>query len=278
MTTAPKRIEGAGRRGRRRPAPLGRALLASALLGCAGCATIPRWLAPVELRAPDEDVAAALGDFHRGPTRASEPAATAAPPEPTNLRPCCAFGDDFKIVYGVVPIPGYVLHNMRGPEDVGPHMYNAGLFESVSSEEPGGLTRENNGLVYTCRGGFIDLAHLRDYADMTVYLAAQIGRQMDTGGVIELADQGGERRIVLRPIAAERIADVGRLPLAVALAQWLSLHLSPRHELASWYGYAAVTYWPEKMSAFTPEDLYSSHLGIKLAGGIVMFHDTSSDV
>ena len=101
---------------------------------------------------------------------------------------------------------------------------------------------------------------------------------MESGGVIELADQGGKRRILLRPIDAERIADVGRHPLAVALAQWLAFQLSTWHEIASWYGYAPVPYWPEKMSAFSPEDLYSSLLGIKLAGGILLFHDTSDDV
>ncbi len=252
-------------------------LLVSALLGCAGCTTIPLWRAPVERRAPDADVAAALGDSYGGPKHAFDPASIPEPPEPTNLRPCCAFGDDFKIVYGVVPIPGYVLHNMRGPGEVGPHRYNVGLLESVASEEPGGLERENNGLVYTCRSGFIDLAHLREYADMTVYLAAKIERRMETGGVIELADQGGKRRILLRPIDAERIADVGRHPLAVALAQWLGFQMSTWHELASWYGYAPVPYWPEKMSAFSPEDLYSSLLGIKLAGGIILVHDTSND-
>jgi len=268
----------AARRVRRRHALPTGVLLVSALLGCAGYATIPLWRVPVEVRAPDDDVAAALGDSYGGPTHGFDPAAIPEPPEPTNLRLCCVFGGDFKIVYGVVPIPGYVLHNMRGPEEIGPHKYNVGLLESVSSEEPGGLERENNGLVYTCRSGFIDLAHLRDYADITVYLAAKIARWMDTGGVIELADQGGKRRILLQPIDAERIADVGRHPLAVALAQWLAFQMSTWHELASWYGYAPVPYWPEKMSAFSPEDLYSSLLGIKLAGGIILFHDTSDDV
>jgi hypothetical protein len=268
----------AARRVRRRHAAPARVLFIAAFLGCAGSETIPLWRAPIEASAPDANVAAALGDSYGGPRHGFDQAAIREPPEPTNLRPCCLFGDDFKIVYGGVPIPGYVLHNMRGPEEVGPHKYNVGLLESVSSEEPGGLTRENNGLVYTCRSGFIDVAHLRDYADMTVYLAAKIERQMDTGGVIELADQGGKRRILLQPIGAERITDVGRRRLTVALAQWLVFQISTWHELASWYGYAPVPYWPEEMSAFSPEDLYSSLLGIKLAGGIILFHDTSDDI
>jgi hypothetical protein len=235
---------------------------------------MPLWRASIEMRAPDAEVAAALGDAYRGPTYVFDPTAIPEPPEPSNLRPCCAFGDDFKIVYGVVPIPGYVLHNMRGPEDVGPHKYNAGFIESLPRENP---DRENNGLVYTCRGGFVDLAHMREYADMTVYLAAKIERRLDTGGVIELADQGGKRRIRLRAIDAERIADVGRHALAVELAQWLALQMSTWHEIASWYGYGSVPYWPEKMSAFSPEDVYSTLLGIKLAGGIISSHDIGDD-
>ncbi len=263
---------------RRRRAPPAGVLLVAAILGCAGHATNPLWRVPVEVRAPDDDVAAALGDSSGASTHAFDPAAIPEPPEPTNIRPCCMFGDDLRIVYAGIPIPGYVLDNVRGPEEIGPHKYNAGLLESISSEEPGGLTRENNGLVYACRSGFIDLAHLRDFADLTVYLAAKVERQMGTGGVIELADQGGERRILLQPIDAERIAVVGRHPLATALAQWLAFQISTWHELASWYGDSQIPWWPEKMSAFSPEDLYSSLLGIKLAGGIILFHETSDVV
>ena len=111
-------------------------LLVVLLLGCG--TTLPLWRAPIEMRAPDDEVAAALGDSYRGPTPVVDPAPALEPPEPTSVRPCCAFGDDFKIVYGVVPIPGYELHNMRGLEDVGLHKYNVGLL---------GLKRENNGLV-----------------------------------------------------------------------------------------------------------------------------------
>ena len=53
--------------------------------------------------------------------------------------------------------------------------------------------REHNGLVYTCRGGFIDTAHVRDYADWAIFLVAQIARLAETGGVVELPDEGGRR-------------------------------------------------------------------------------------
>ena len=39
-----------------------------------------------------------------------------------------------------------------------------------------------------------------------------------------------------------------------------------------------MPFWPEKMSAFSPEDIYSSLLGIKLAGGIISSHEAGDDV
>lgn len=249
-----------------------------ALLGCTGCAAIPLWHSSAEVRVPDSVVAAAMGDSYRGPAHVFDPAGIPDPLEPTNLRPCCAFGADLKVQIGVVPIPGFALDNMRSFDEVGPHKYNIAPLESSSSQMPGDIADENNGLIYTCRGGFIDLAHVRDCADLTVYLTAKVQRLMDAGGVIELADQGGKRHIRIEPVDAERIADVGRRELAVALAQWLTFQISTWHEIATWYGFSSMATWPEKMSAFTPEDLYSNMVGIKLAGGIISSRDGSDEI
>ena len=62
----------------------------------------------------------------------------------------------------------------------------------------------------------------------------------------------------------------GRRLLAVTAAQWVAFELSVWHEIATWYGYASIKAFPEKISAFTPEDLYSNLLGIKICAGIVM--------
>ncbi|HYC53662.1 MAG TPA: DUF4056 domain-containing protein [Candidatus Binatia bacterium] len=256
-------------------------LVAAVLLcaaGGAGCARmIPQWRAPAEVRAPDAAVAAALGDSYRGATTVFDPSSIPVVPEPTNLRPCCAFGADLKVAVGAVPVPGFSLDNIRGPEDIGPHKFNIGLFETATDEERGLIQRENNGLVYTCRGGFIDIAHIRDNADMTVYLSATLARLLESGGEIKLSDQGGQRRIVLRKIPRERIGGVGRRPMSLAMAQWLAYQISVWHEIATWYGYATIPTWPEKVSAFSPEDLYSNLIGIKLASGIVSLRDTGDE-
>lgn len=260
--------------GRRRT--VARWVVVLAALGASGCVKAPVWQTPAALRAPDSAVAAALGDVGRS-ARPIDPALIPGLPMPSHLRPCCAFGTDLKVTLGTVPIPGFTLDNMRGPDDLGPHTYNRGVLTVDASDERGVIDTERNGLVYTCRGGFIDIAHVRDHADLTVFLTAAIARHMEQGGVINLPKQGGRAQVTLHPIDAQRIKRTGRRRLALAMAQWLAFHFSVWHEIASWYGYGALSGVPEKVSAFSPEDLYSNLLGIKLAGGIVTQREMSDE-
>ena len=43
--------------------------------------------------------------------------------------------------------------------------------------------------------------------------------------------------------------------LTMAIARRLAFQLSIWHEIATWYGWSAVPGYPEKLSAFSPEDL-----------------------
>ncbi len=80
-----------------------------------------------------------------------------------------------------------------------------------------------------------------------------------------------------RPVPPETIEKYGRIRLAVVMAKWLAFQLSIWHEIATWYGFASLAEWPEKISAFSPEDLYSNQLGVRLAGAIVLSNDARSD-
>jgi hypothetical protein len=93
---------------------------------------------------------------------------------------------------------------------------------------------------------------------------------MDGGGAIELPPLGGSRRLVLRAVPASAIQEHGRRLLAVRLAQWAAFQLAVWHEIAQFYGYSALASWSERVSAFSPEDLYSDLLGTKIAGGIIL--------
>ena len=78
-------------------------------------------------------------------------------PPPRVIRTCCAFGSDLHLM--IFPILKYT--DITSVNLLGPHGYlgNAG---------------EGNGIIYTRRGGFVDMAHLRDQADWTAYLYSRI--------------------------------------------------------------------------------------------------------
>jgi hypothetical protein len=171
---------------------------------------------------------------------------------------------------GPVPVPFFSLSNIVGLDQVGPHTYDAEPFSASASSKRDSFMRENNALLYTCRGGFIDLAHVRDNADWTLFWAAAIARASGTGATIELPDEGGARRVHLRPLPPDLIARYGLRRVAITVAQWLAFELSVWHEIATTYGWRALELYPEYLSAFSPEDLYSNLLGIKIAGGLLV--------
>lgn len=249
---------------------------ALALLAVTACPEA-KWEAAEALRAPDHAVAAALGDLGHGTIRDLDAADVPDIAAPQSLRPCCAFGTDLQVKVGSVPVPGIELANLIGLEEIGPHGYDNGLVSLDATDTRGWVDDEKNGLVYTCRGGFIDTAHIRDNADLTLYLAAQVGRKMERGGSIALPDQGGTIRARLKAVDPELLERYGRRKLAIPMAQWLAFQMSIWHEIATWYGYASMAAWPEKISAFSPEDLYSNLLGTKIAGGIIFGYGAASD-
>ncbi len=245
-----------------------RLLLAALLVMTAGCAKPPRWAGRDK---PSPADAAILVESKAGET-ARKLLEEEVPPIPirTRLRPCCAFGTGLKVRVGAVPVPGFRIGNIIGPDEVGPHTYDSGaLTRSSQSGTSGFRHREGNGLLYTCRGGFIDTAHVRDYVDWTVYLGSTLARNLSTGTTIEFPDEGGQRRIVSRPISQEAIDRHGLARIAASMAQWISFQLSIWHEIATWFGWSWTKTFPETASAFSPEDLYSNVLGVKLFGATI---------
>ena len=134
-----------------------------------------------------------------------------------------------------IPVPWYRYKPLRNSADIGPHEYDPGLLQilpspvddelrarSDGSERP---KREHNGIIYTCRGGFLDTAHIRDFADFAWFLAARVEERLETGGTIELEDYGGRRRVTIRPVSGEKIREAGRIPVERdALYQVVRVH------------------------------------------------------
>ncbi|MBW2292064.1 MAG: DUF4056 domain-containing protein [Deltaproteobacteria bacterium] len=198
-------------------------------------------------------------------------------PAPSHLRPCCAFGSGIRVRLGPIPVPGVLLENIIGPEDVGVHRYDNGLMSLRKGEDGLEIVKESNGLVYTCRGGFLDTAHVRDYSDWTVYLASQIARAVDTGTTLTLKNEGAVRKIHIQPLPADLLELSELRATVIALSQYLAFQLSIWHEISTWLGWSASAAFSEEASAFSPEDLYSNLVGIKIAGRVMKDLNASSE-
>src|SRR5206468_4968727 len=103
-----------------------------------------------------------------------------------------------------------------------------------------------------------------------------IARAALTGTTVELPPEGGKRRVTIRPLPAALIETYGLRRTVVTMAQWLAFQLSLWHEIATAYGWASIELYPEYVSAFSPEDVYSNLLGIKMAGGLILQRGSAS--
>ncbi len=164
-------------------------------------------------------------------------------PPPRIIRTCCGFGAEI----GVVAVPFFKKTDITSVDKMGAHKFMGG-----------GL--EDNGIIYTRRGGFIDLGHLRDCADWTAYLYNLIKTsQTDSKfSKMELRNEGGEKSLELNVPA--NLTEEQIIELAGRIAYDLSLW----HEISTWFGARYVPLVPEKFSSFSPEDMYSNLLGVHM--------------
>ncbi|HLB73953.1 MAG TPA: DUF4056 domain-containing protein [Sedimentisphaerales bacterium] len=129
------------------------------------------------------------------------------------------------------------------------------------------------GIVYTCRGGHIDLAHLRIAADWSMYLANMsfdnlIKNKKEFSFKSKPAPSMYYVKITypanwadMRQNERERIAR----EFSLTLGQYFGYVASTWHEIATWFGYKFVALLPEFSSSFSWEDSYSNLLGTRLA-------------
>jgi hypothetical protein len=149
--------------------------------------------------------------------------------------------------------------NFTDVNQLGTHNYESGRSEQ-------------NGIIYTCRGGHIDIAHLRKAADWTAYLAERTYLQLIEGTTdfnfklyepsiyhvhIEYPDDwsllpAAEKKRIAQDVSI----DVGGYFSHVGLT-W--------HEILTWHDYSTTQIYPQNPSAFSWEDSYSNTLGEYLA-------------
>jgi hypothetical protein len=160
---------------------------------------------------------------------------------PRIIRTCCSFGSDV----GVMGVPFFKLTETTSIEDLGDHHY-------LGSKD------EGNGIVYTRKGGFIDVGHLRDQADWTAYFYFLISNHRGEKIELKLPHEGGTKRLQIG--VPDSISDDD----AILLSGRIAYDLSVWHEIATWFGVSSVPFVPERYSAFSIEDDYSNLLGINL--------------
>lgn len=192
---------------------------------------------------------------------------------PESLRPCCAFGYDLQVRAVGVPIPVYQIGNILTLSTLGNHRYNDSALGAVKNIV--GLSEEKSGLIYTRHGGFIDIAHVRDTADNTFYLFTQIYSRLGQDWRLFYSEELGVRRIQLHAFTPPASMSE-RYTIAAWLAGHLAFQLAQWHEIAQWYGFESVPGFPEEISAFSPEDLYSNLLGARLAINVILHGQAGS--
>jgi len=162
--------------------------------------------------------------------------------------------------------------NFSNPQALGRHGYQFSLSEK-------------NGIVYTCRGGHIDLAHLRIAADWTAYLTGKSYRHLmgsDTQFSYKLAVDRSRHYVELsypsdwsqrseqeRAAAAEEVA--------AALGPQLAFNLTTWHEILTWFGFKCMGLPTAFSSAFSWEDSFSNLLGTHLAARALRDTERSFD-
>ncbi len=133
---------------------------------------------------------------------------------------------------------------------------------------------EGNGIVYTCRGGHIDITHLRIAADYTKFLTGMVKECLTSGRSDFTFKLNVEPSIYFAtlqyPESWDKIDESQKQPIideiSLELGQYLTFKMTIWHEILTWYGYKCMWFLPEKPSAFSWEDIYSNLLGVRLAG------------
>jgi hypothetical protein len=163
-----------------------------------------------------------------------------------------------RIRYGAYPTA--ILGTAWAGEKLGTHGYYFRLSEK-------------NGIAYTCRGGHIDIMHVRIAADWTAYLAAESYKHIMRGDKIFsyklLVDRSRNYVTVSYPenwqsLSKDQQNRIAR-EVALAMGPYMTFTMVTWHEIMTWYGFNVIVLPTEYASAFSWEDSYSNLVGTRLA-------------
>lgn len=142
---------------------------------------------------------------------------------------------------------------------------------------------EAAGLVYTCRGGHIDLDHVRGNADCTKYLVKRISETLakkSSGFSFNMTGEMSSHNINFTyPTNWELEPDKEKIinEIAMDTAPYLTMNATTWHEIMTWFGVHFLGFEPEFNSAFSWEDVYSNLVGVKLGIEAMKENDRTFD-
>lgn len=163
---------------------------------------------------------------------------------------------------GGLPYPGaFTFFEPVEPDSLGKHSY------------AGGGSERDRGMIYTCRGGFIDIAHVRKTIDLCKYaqLRFELALLNDWSAFRIQSREPSSYTVHLRyppywsalaPAEKQRLAR----ELSIRLGQRMGILMVTWHEVLTWYGYRASALFPEEQSAFTYDDTGAHAFGVTVAG------------
>ena len=161
----------------------------------------------------------------------------------TGFRPCSKIGTHF-----------------LDPEHLGPHGYRF-------------TWSEKNGIVYTRRSGYLDIAHVRGAIDRTAFLATKILHELEKDET-EFSFKLVEPSLYFVQLVppedwedrSQHEKEIIMHDISIRLGQYFAYTACIWHEILTWFGYKSVGIYPEFHSAFSCEDTFSdvfgSHVGV----------------
>ncbi len=145
-------------------------------------------------------------------------------------------------------------------EELGRHTYRFSLSEK-------------NGILYTCKAGHIDTAHLRKAADWTAFIAAKTFEKIkenETRFSFRLMESSRYHVEITYPenwkdLSEEQKEDIA-FDISIRLGEYFVYTATTWHEIITWFGYKCTGFlYSEFASAFTWEDTFSNLLGTHIA-------------
>ncbi|OHB55344.1 MAG: hypothetical protein A2Y12_11575 [Planctomycetes bacterium GWF2_42_9] len=130
---------------------------------------------------------------------------------------------------------------------------------------------EINGLLYTCKGGFIDVGHVREAADRTAYVKGIIFKSLmenKTDVSFQVIEPSQYWLTISYPSNWNRYSQAEKESIANELSieagQFIGHQSMIWHEIITWYGFASTGVFSDQISSFSWEDPYSDVMGTYL--------------